>query len=87
MNKTEYKEYEQSVSIFFKNEGIADLNIIADDNGYYEPYFSTINCDCCDRSLGGDRYDCNSYNAEHKEIYEYSICIDCVYYCEFGEIA
>ena len=84
MNKNDYDDYKQAVDIFFKKEGINNLSQITDDDGYCEPYFSSINCDCCNRSLAGDRYKCNSYNAEYKEIYEYSVCTDCVYYAEYG---
>ena len=87
MTIKEYKNYIKSVDDFFKKENINNLSQITDDDGYCESYFSNINCDCCNRSLGGDRYDCNGYNEKDNKIYEYSICIDCVYYCEFGEIA
>ena len=86
MNKKEYNNYKQSVDDFFERENINNLSQITDDDGYCEPYFSSINCDCCNRSLGGDRYDCNGYNEENNQVYEYSVCIDCVYYVETGEI-
>ena len=84
MNKQEYKKYEQSVNNFFDREGINNLSQITDDDGYCEPYFSSINCECCNRSLGGDRYNCDSYNHKHNKVYKYSVCIDCVYYAEYG---
>ena len=84
MNKNEYENYKIRVELFFTSEGINNLTQITDDDGYCEPYFSSINCDCCNRSLGGDRYDCNGYNSKHNKIYEYSACTDCVYYAEYG---
>tara|TARA_Y100000310_G_scaffold270691_1_gene284680 strand:+ start:1483 stop:1776 length:294 start_codon:yes stop_codon:yes gene_type:complete len=84
MNKNEYHNYKQSVDNFFKKEGINNLSQITDDDGYCEPYFSSIYCECCNRPLGGDRFDCNGYNSEHNKIYEYSVCTDCIYYAEYG---
>ena len=86
MTKKEYENYTTRVELFFKNEGINNLSQITDDDGDCEPYFSSKNCDCCNRSLGGDRYDCNGYNPETKEVQEYSVCIDCVYYAEYGQL-
>ena len=84
MNKNDYDDYKQAVDIFFKKEGINNLSQITDDDGYCEPYFSSINCDCCNRSLAGDRYDCDAYNDEFKQVYKYSVCTDCVYFAEYG---
>lgn len=80
------KEYKLRVDDFFKTEGITNLSQIADSEGYCEPYFSHSNCECCNSNLGGDRYNCNGYNPTAKEVYEYSVCTDCVYYIETGEI-
>ena len=86
MNKKEYNNYITRVELFFNNEGINNLSQITDDDGDCEPYFSSTNCDCCNRSLGGDRYDCNGYNPETKEVQKYSVCTDCVYYAEYGQL-
>jgi len=51
-----------------------------------ESYFSWKPCECCGSHLGGDRVDCNGYNPETQEIYEYSVCIDCEYYAEYGQL-
>jgi len=79
--KSDYAEYVKRVNNFFEQEGITNLSV-TDDNP--EPYFSWRSCDCCNRSLGGDRYDCSGYNPETKEIYGYEVCIDCVYYAAYG---
>tara|TARA_R100001530_G_C4196541_1_gene123590 strand:+ start:113 stop:433 length:321 start_codon:yes stop_codon:yes gene_type:complete len=92
MNKIEYEDYKQAVDTFFRKEGINGLDVITEvkaDNVYgdYEPYFSSINCECCNRSLAGDRYDCTgSVYGIMKEIYEYSVCVDCYYYAEYGHL-
>ena len=86
MTKKEYENYTTRVELFFNNEGINNLSQITDDDGDCEPSFSSINCDCCNRSLGGDRYECNAYNPDTKEIQEYSVCTDCVYYAEYGQL-
>ena len=84
--KAEYEKYEKSVEGFFKREGISNLSQIQDKDGYCEPDFSGIPCECCGRTEGGDRYDCNSYNPKTKEVQEYSVCTDCVYYAEYGQL-
>jgi len=55
-----------------------------DREGFDEPHFSWIRCDCCDRNEGGDRYFARGYNPKTKEIQEYDICSDCMYYAEYG---
>lgn len=84
MNKQEYNNFQKAVETFFNRKGIDNLSQIQDKDGYCEPYFCSIPCDCCNRSLGGDRYDCNSYNPTTKEVQEYKACTDCVYYAEYG---
>lgn len=49
-------------------------------------FFSWRWCDCCKTSLGGNRYHSSGYHREKKEIYEYVICEDCVYYAEYGRL-
>jgi hypothetical protein len=51
-----------------------------------EPYFSWHRCDCCGSSLGGNREFATGYNPTTKEVQEYSICEDCVYYAEYGRL-
>ena len=83
-NQTDYNEYKKRVSAFFKTEGLSNLQSMSNDP---ESYFSHQPCDCCTRSLDGDRYDCNGYNLMSKEIQEYySICMDCYYYAEYGQL-
>ncbi len=86
MTRKEYAEYERSVAKFFENEGIDNLTTISDESGNTEPYFSWSSCECCGSHLGGDRYDCNGYNPKTGEIYEYSVCVDCMYYAEYGKL-
>jgi len=86
MNKTEYKQYENKVADFMEGEGITNLSTISDENGNVEPYFSWSSCDCCGSMLGGNRYDCNGWNPRVKEIQEYTVCADCVYYAEYGQL-
>lgn len=84
MNRKEYKEYQETIAYFFETEGIRNLS---PTNMEDEPYFSSSSCDCCNRSLGGDRYQCSRYNAEHDTIVEdYEICPDCYYYAEYGQL-
>ncbi len=51
-----------------------------------EPFFSWTPCDCCQRPLGGNREHATGYNPTTKEIQEYTVCEDCVYYAEYGRL-
>ena len=58
-------------------------------NGDYaaEPYFSWHPCDCCGSTLGGDREDCVGYNPTTDKVQgDYSVCVDCIYYNEYGTL-
>lgn len=86
MTKQEYAEYEAQVAEFMSH-GLANLSTKSDDNGDRYPFFSWSPCQCCGTHLGGDRYECNGYNVETKEVEEYDcICQDCVYYAEYGRL-
>lgn len=86
MNKQEYAEYQERVAEFFSH-GLTNLSAKSDDNGTCEPFFSWSPCDCCGSPLGGDRYECDGYNEKTKEVEEYdSVCPDCVYYAEYGQL-
>lgn len=47
-------------------------------------FFSWSSCDCCHTPLGGDRVHATGYNPTTEEIMEFSVCIDCIYYSEYG---
>ena len=86
MDKNEYKEYEQDVKSFCDTENIVTLDAITDNGSddYNEPYFSSVYCDCCRRHLSGNRLDCIAYNKIDHKIYNYTVCLDCYYYFEYG---
>ncbi len=85
--KAEYAEYQKSVAEFFEREGLQNLSTVSQEEGLTEPYFSWRPCHCCGSHLGGNRYDCNGYNATTEEIQDgYSVCEDCVYFVEYGRL-
>ena len=86
MTIKEYNEYKQAVKIFCDTEQIITLDAITDNGSdeTMEPYFSSVYCDCCRRSLAGDRLDCIAYNKIDNKIYNYTVCLDCYYYFEYG---
>jgi hypothetical protein len=57
-----------------------------DREAYNEHFFSWRPCECCKRQLGGDREHATGYNPTTKEIQEYSVCQDCLYYAEYGQL-
>ena len=83
MNREEYKDFEDRVERFFKAEGINNLSSIDSEQ---EAYFSTLSCECCQRCRHGDRENANGYNPTTKQVQEYSVCIDCLYYAEYGQL-
>jgi hypothetical protein len=86
MTKKEYANYTVSVEEFFRREGITNLSTIGDSSGHAEEFFSWNRCDVCRRPEGGMREDCNGYNPTTKKIQEYTVCSDCIYYCEYGQL-
>ena len=51
-----------------------------------EPYFSWRPMRMLCRGEAGDRYDATGYNPTTKEVQEYSVCQDCIYFAEFGTL-
>jgi len=88
MNAKEYKEYQQDVDNFFKKEGITNLSTKYDEETgeNEESFFSWYPCEVCGTHLGGDRHHCDGYNPTTKEVYNYTVCFDCVYYAEYGQL-
>jgi len=84
MTREEYTSYEKRVAAFFEREGITNLSTDYEKNG--EAYFSWRPCDCCGTPLGGNRKHATGYNPTTKEIYEYEVCQDCIYYAEYGQL-
>lgn len=50
-----------------------------------EPYFSKSACDLCGSTLGGNREPAHALNADN-EIVHLDVCVDCVYYSEYGRL-
>lgn len=82
--KAEYEDYQTRFRLFMEREGINCLSRIdweADD------YFSMKPCQVCERQQGGNRVDCNGYNPTTKGVCgPYSVCLDCHYYAEYGQL-
>lgn len=54
-----------------------------------EPSFSSRPCEFCNRPLGGDREPAHAYIRREdgrEELLHFSICVDCVYYLEYGRL-
>ena len=88
MTPQEYDEYKQSVESFFVREEVDGFSFKDDEA---ESYFSHSPCECCQRPLGGARYDVIAAHHEYLErtvitILEYSVCVDCIYFEEYGKL-
>lgn len=81
MTQAEYAEFERRVAAFFKRHGINCLSREGD-----EGWFSHRRCDCCDRPLGGDRFQASGFNPEDKQVYTFEVCEDCLYYAQYGQL-
>lgn len=83
MTHTEYEQYQERVAAFFKRTGVSNLSCVAE---CCEPYFSWRSCECCGSHLGGNRHDANGYIPATGDIWEGSVCDDCIYYAEYGQL-
>ncbi len=99
MNKTEYKDYKNAFRAFMEKEGINCLSRQTPGDGKdlanclscneeidQEEFFSWRPCDCCGTNLGGNRIHASGFNFKTQKVQCYSICIDCEYYAEYGQL-
>ena len=49
-------------------------------------WYSGDRCDCCNRGDGGERYDLYAHQEGNAEVVSFSICVDCVYYINYGRL-
>ncbi len=82
MEKWEYKAYQDRFEEFMFLNDLTNLTRI---NHEVESYFSSQPCECCGTNLGGNRIDASGYSRTGV-IYEFSICTDCEYYAEYGQL-
>jgi hypothetical protein len=83
MTKQEYADYQATFCSFMQREGLANLSTLPKQ---IDPYFSHRPCDCC-KGLAGMRWDCDGFNPARRKVQGvYSICDDCVYYAEYGQL-
>jgi len=82
--KEDYAEYEERVKAFRESEHY-QFHYDVDENA--DSHFSYAPCECCNRPLGGDRYNIKIASTEnHTEHLEYCVCVDCYYYLEYGQL-
>lgn len=82
MKKEDYEKYKKNVAAFFEREGINNLSI---KENCEDSFFTWQHCECCN-GLPGSRYDSSGYNPTTKEVYDYQVCPDCIYYAEYGQL-
>lgn len=80
MTKQEYRQYQRNFEAFMNYEGITNLT------GEGETYFSWRACNCCGTRLGGQRQQAKGFNPRTREVHEYEVCMDCVWYAEYGTL-
>ena len=59
-------------SKFIETEGIGFISSESE-----ESFFSWSPCECCNSTLGGDRYTIKAKYLETNEIFKYDVCVDC----------
>ena len=76
------EHYKNNIKTFIEKEGLGNLSPLPDT----EEYFSWNGCECCKNPLGNSFMDCNGYNFKLKQIQgPYRVCLDCVFYLEYGD--
>lgn len=96
MTKQEYVDYQHRIAQFLERENLQTFSQEPNklesgeydtESDYPEAYFSWQPCECCGSPLGGNREDYIGFNQETGEVQgPYSICVDCVYYTEYGQL-
>jgi hypothetical protein len=84
--KADYEEFEQRFQDFLEREDLSFLSQNQGEDGDYISHFSWIPCDCCQRALRGERFECLGYSKKTNETYNYNICLDCFYYSEYDKL-
>lgn len=51
-----------------------------------EPSFSSMPCEICGSTLGGNRYPIHAVNPDSDTVVHLNGCVDCMYYIEYGQI-
>jgi hypothetical protein len=98
MTHAEYERYEKHIADFIAAEGLSFLSTGTEDRldpaihseDYQgrescDPWFSWHPCECCGSPLGGSREYLYARN-EANEIVQFEICVDCVYYVNYGRL-
>lgn len=89
MTWSQYRQYGEMVAAFLEREDIESLAAIYHPNTTdldNESHFSHRRCECCNRPEAGKRFKAAGYNPETKEVLEYDICWDCLYYAAYGQL-
>ena len=81
-----YEDFKKKIDNFKDINNCAGFNLVTDEDGNSESYFSHIPCDCCGRSLAGDRYTCEIFDNKTRKVFEIDICVDCLQYDAKGEV-
>ena len=81
MTEKEYKEYEQRVESYYKDNEF-DVSSPMDD----ESFFSHRPCECCKRPEAGQRYNVCFGTVGKQETVIASLCPDCLYYSQYGQL-
>ena len=99
MDKQEYDDYVESFHAFMEKEEINCLSRQTPEDGEdlanclscneeidHDDHFSWHSCNCCGTTLGGSRIHASGFNPKTQEIQCYSICVDCEYFAEYGQL-
>lgn len=79
------KEFQDTVDKYVDGR-LFGLSVDEETGEYVEPYFSWHACHTCDSHLGGTRHDGVLLTPGHDDMEEVSICVDCLFYLECGDL-
>jgi hypothetical protein len=76
----DYRKYQRTVELFREEFKLSHLST-GEEN-----HFSWDRCDCCQDRNSGERYVLLARQEGNSEVVEFSVCVDCVYYINYGRL-
>lgn len=76
----DYRKYKRTVELFQQEFKLSHLSTGE------KTWFSWDRCDCCQDGDGGERYGLYAHQEGNSEVVSFSICVDCVYYVNYGKL-
>lgn len=76
----DYRKFEKNFQLFVNDFKLSHLSTGSENT------FSWDRCDCCQDDNGGDRFELFAHQDGNSEIVTFSVCVDCLYYVNYGHL-